>query len=461
MDAYGLWFDAHIKQIQKDYFEFLRFPSISAQIGYRDDCLKTAAWLRDYLHQGGFVARLIETQGLPLVYAENLNAGKDAPTLLIYGHYDVQPVDPLELWKSPPFEPTERDGSIYARGAVDDKGQIFYTLLALLSWKKEHGSLPVNLKICIEGEEESHSAGFFGVLPQLGDVLKADYLLVPDFDQVDSDTPAISLGARGMAALELELKGSLEDLHSGIYGGIAYNPNRALVELLGKLWDEQGKVTVPGFYEFVKEPTPSERESFFFPHEASFYQSVCGIYQLGGETERSLQERNWFRPTLEIHGLLGGYTGIGMKTVIPASASAKLTSRLVPGQDPAAITHALVNFFKQNTPPGMHLHIKTYPGAEAFRGQIDSLLVRAVSFGIKATTGKEPCKLLSGASIPVIAELMKVAQADVVGMGVGLSDDRIHAPNERFDMKRFKEGFCIVSGMLAYFKKGIDTKASF
>jgi acetylornithine deacetylase/succinyl-diaminopimelate desuccinylase-like protein len=393
-------------------------------------------------------AECIETQGCPLVYAEDLSAGPKASTLLIYGHYDVQPVDPLELWKSDPFEPVERDGLVYARGAVDDKGQILYALLAVQCWKELGHRLPINLKFCIEGEEESSSVGLALALPLLKEKLKADYLLVPDFGQLDKETPALSLGARGMVSLEVTLTGSHGDLHSGLHGGIAYNPNRALVELLAKLWDSEGRVQVKGFYDDVLETSEEEQKLYAFRFDPEQYKREFGIEAFSGEKGRTMKESNCFRPTLEINGLVGGYTGPGFKTVIPARASAKISCRLVPHQDPAKIGRQAADFLKQNVCPGIQVHVDVHPGAYAFRGNPTSKLARAVEQAATETTGKKCEKILSGASIPIVADLAQSIGAEVVGMGYGLPEDNIHAPNESFDFGRLEKGFLTVARTL-------------
>lgn len=443
------WFEKHKTKIREDYESFLRFPSVSADPAYRADCIRCADWLVAYLRKGNLEAERIETPTLPVVYAEDLSAGSEKPTILIYGHYDVQPVDPLELWKSPPFEPTERDGSIYARGAVDDKGQIFYAICAIQCWKDLGHPLPVNLKFCIEGEEEFQSKGLSEMLPSLKSKLQADQLLVVDFDQFDLDVPAISLGGRGIAAVELTLRGSNSDLHSGLYGGIAYNPNRALVELLAKLWDSDGKVKVPGFYDGVVEATEEDLKTFECRQTNAYYTEHLGIEAFGGEKGRSLHEANCFRPTLELNGIVGGYTGAGIKTVIPASAHAKITCRLVPGQDPVKITEAIVEFLKRHVVKGMKLEIIRHKGDPAFRGKRDSKLASAIAKAATETTGNQCRFVVTGGSIPIVPELMRVSGAGVVGMGYGLIDDAIHAPNERFDMRRFEQGFLTVGRALA------------
>lgn len=449
LDTLKKWYEQHRSEIQGDYFRFLRYESISTDPQYAKEVIHCAEWLAEYIEKkAGLKAECIATEKYPLVYAEDMRAGPNAPTLLIYGHYDVQPVDPLELWKSPPFEPTVRDGKVYARGAVDDKGQIFYAILAARVWKELGRELPINLKFCIEGEEESSSMGLCKSLPRLKEKLKADFLLIVDFGQLDVETPALTLGARGLVALEVTLIGSKTDLHSGGHGGIAYNPNRAMVELLSKLWDEEGRVQIEGFYDDVVELTEAEKGTFAFRFEAQNYRKEFGIDAFGGEKNRSLAEKNMLRPTLEINGIGGGYFGAGFKTVIPARATAKLSCRLVPNQDPQKILHSLTQFLKKHATAGMKVEVSSFGAEEAFRGNPNSQLSKAVSLAATEVMGK-PCKnTLSGGSIPVIQSMIRTLNADVVGMGYGLPTDDIHAPNEHFDMKRFENGFLTVARAL-------------
>ncbi|HSX38498.1 MAG TPA: dipeptidase [Chlamydiales bacterium] len=447
------WFHNRQSQIREAYFEFLRFASISADSTYKNDCLRCADWLVAFFRKEKIAAQRIETSTLPIVFAEELSAGQGRPTLLFYGHYDVQPVDPIELWDSPPFDPTERDGAIYARGAVDDKGQIFYAILAVACWKDLGYALPMNCKFCIEGEEEFHSTGLAKKLPELKNELKADYLLVVDFDALDPDMPAITLGARGLTSLEVTLKGSKGDLHSGMYGGIAYNPNRALVELLSKLWDQNGVVQVPGFYDHVIDPSSDEIKKFKWGHNASYYTTHFGIQAFGGEKGKSLQVANCFRPTLELNGIVGGYTGPGIKTVIPAQAQAKITCRLVPGQDPDRICNQIADFLKKHTVQGMSIEFVKHQGAKAFRGNVPSPLATAIAQAAFEVTGN-PCHyLLSGGSIPIVPDLIAASNAEMIGMGYGLISDRIHAPNEHFDMHRLEQGFLTIARALCLYPK--------
>jgi acetylornithine deacetylase/succinyl-diaminopimelate desuccinylase-like protein len=368
--------------------------------------------------------------------------------VLIYGHYDVQPVDPIELWESDPFEPTEREERVFARGAADDKGQIFYAMAALRALHELGASLGVNVKFCIEGEEESGSLGLTNALPKIKDLLQADSLLVVDFNAYDENTPAISLGARGIGSFDVTMTGSTGDLHSGSLGGIAYNPNRALAELLSKLYDKDGKVAIDGFYEGVIEPSLEEKEAYPAPHSKEYYTKAFGLEAFAGEKGRSLHESNVFRPTLEINGMAGGYFGPGFKTVIPAKAIAKLSCRLVPAQDPQKIRHKIEHFLREHCVKGMHLEVTFHGGAHAFRASPHSKLAIAVSKSAEKAAGPACKKMIAGGSVPVVAELARVINADVVGMGYGLETDQIHAPNEHFDFRRFKLGFLTVAGAI-------------
>lgn len=445
MDEFKRWFDQNFTSIKEDFFRFLRFASVSTDASYRQHVLDCADFLTAYLKKGGLHAEQIPTVGYPIVYAEEMSAGKGAPTILIYGHYDVQPVDPLELWESPPFEPTEREGNIFARGAVDDKGQIFYACLAVIAWKKLGKTLPVNLKFCIEGEEESHSMGLSTALPTLKSKLKADELLIVDFDSASDGRPQVTLGARGCIALEVTITGSNQDLHSGQMGGIAYNPNRALVQLLAKLWDENGTITVPGFYDNVEAPSHDDLKKTAFSVRAEELKKDFGIEAFANEKGKSLQESNWFRPTVDINGIFGGYTGKGSKTVIPSFATAKMTCRLVIHQDAQKVAQSIEKFLKAHAPKGMKVDVVQQGGIGAYRSSLSSPLSQAVAKAATEVTGKKCAYVLSGASIPIGAEFVRIFSIPAVGMGYGLSTDRIHAPNEHFDWKRFEQGFITIA----------------
>ena len=445
MHSIQRWIQKNLERIQRDYFTFLRFKTVGADPSCRSEMIACASWLKDYFAQGGFSSRLIETTGHPLVWAEHLEAGPNAHTLCIYGHYDVQPVDPLDLWLSDPFEPEVREGQVYARGALDDKGQIFFAILAALAFKEMGEKLSINLKFCIEGEEESGSEGLSDALAHLKPLLQADSLLIPDFGLPSRDQPAMTLGARGIVTMEVTLKGSHGDLHSGFYGGVAYNPNRALAYMLSKLWDESGHVQVPGFYDDVDVLSEKEKRDLSFSMTGRDYAEKFGIRAFGGEKGCSLMEANWLRPTLEINGMSGGYSGPGFKTVIPAMASAKLSCRLVLSQDPKKIGEQVGSFLTSLAPAGMDVNIRVLSAEPAFRGSGDSRLARAVE-GAYTDEMQKPCqKILAGGSIPIIAKFQEMGLRDVVGMGYGLPGDQIHAPNEHFDMDRLSQGIITVA----------------
>ena len=444
MDYFSKWYEKHEKDLKSSFFEFLKIPSISADLSQRHEIFKCASWVEAYLKKSGLHASLIQTSGNPIVFGEPFKLDPAKRTLLIYGHYDVQPVDPLELWESSPFEPEERDGKIYARGAVDDKGQILYAMAAVRALI-ERGPLPVNIKFCIEGEEETSSIGLANQLPYIKDQLKADDLLVVDFNSFDEKTPAVNLGARGMLTIELTLIGSNIDLHSGVLGGIAYNPIRALSELIAKLYDLSGKVAVDGFYDDVVDLEKEELEEISYPYDKAYFKKQFGIEKFGGELNRSLKEANFFRPTIEINGISGGYAGPGFKTVIPAKATAKISCRLVPNQDPNDIKNKVEAFLKKNCPQGMKIQIDIQDGFAAFRSSSKSKLAKALASACEEVMGRKAENLVSGGSIPVIAPLSLAIGAEVVGMGYCLATDQIHAPNEHFSMERFRNGFLTVA----------------
>jgi acetylornithine deacetylase/succinyl-diaminopimelate desuccinylase-like protein len=329
------WYEKNISQIYADYFTFLRFPSISTDPTYSNDIRKTADWLVSYLKQFGMEAELWQTEGHPVVFASYLEAGPDCPTVLIYQHYDVQPVDPLDLWISDPFEPTIRNERVYARGASDNKGQCFYSITAIKAFLEMGKSLNINIKLFIEGEEECGSKGPSNILEAKKEALKSDYLLIVDLGLPNASTPAVTLGHRGIVAMEVTCKNSSIDLHSGLLGGIALNPNRALVQLLSKLWDDKGRVRVPAFYDQIETPNAEELKHIDQKLDLKELESTFGVKAFQGEEDYTLWESNTIRPTLEINGIEGGYTGLGFKTVIPAVAKAKISCRLVPNQDPS------------------------------------------------------------------------------------------------------------------------------
>jgi len=442
------WYDIHSAKILQGYMEFLRFPSISTDIHYKEETRKTALWLFDYLVNIGLESEIWETKGHPVLFASHLKAGRDRPTLLIYHHYDVQPVEPLELWKTDPFEPVIKNNQIFARGALDNKGQCFYSLNAIAAFLALAEKNHLNIKVLIEGEEETGSAGTFGLLVEKAATLQADYLLIVDAGIPAAGVPAITLGSRGITTLHIELQNGHVDLHSGEHGGIALNPIRALVTLLSGLWDEKGRVAIAGFYDEV-EPLSLEELKLYDPHfDQEDYQKSFGVKAFAPEPGYGVIESNWFRPTLEINGIQGGYSGPGFKTVLPSKAMVNISARLVPNQDPDIISKKIEDFLRSRLPEGLLLNIEIGHGAKAYRCSYPSVIAKICAEAYEEVFKKECQLMLCGGSIPIISELAKTSGAEALLMGLGLAQDDIHAPNEHFGLDRFEQGFLVMGGIL-------------
>lgn len=452
--SFQAWYQEHQDQILSDYFEFLRFPSISTDPKYKGEIHKTALWLQHYLKKMGMAAELWETTNHPVVFATHLKAGPDRPTVLIYNHYDVQPVDPLEQWKSPPFEPVIRDGKVYARGASDNKGQCFYFLTALKAFLQKTEKLNVNLKLFIEGEEECGSSGSTDILKKRREELKADYVVILDMGIPEAGVPAITLGLRGIVALEVTCRNSRIDLHSGVHGGVALNPNRALATALSKLWDAQGKIAVPGFYDAVTVPRKEELSQIDQSFDEDRLRRVFGIQAFQGEPGWSLWASNKIRPTIEINGISGGYTGEGFKTVIPSQAKAKISCRLVPNQDPQKTAHQVADFLKTCVPPGIELSFIFDHGGKAVRTSPDTKVAKLAAEAY-AEVFKKPClKMFCAATVPIVADLAQAAGGELALMGVSLDEDDIHAPNEHFGLDQFYQGYQVMTSFLTRLNRG-------
>jgi acetylornithine deacetylase/succinyl-diaminopimelate desuccinylase-like protein len=449
------WFLKHKDHILREYFKFLSFPSISTDDAYKIQTRQTAEWLCAFLRSHKLEnVELWETSRHPVVFASHLKGGKNRPTLLIYHHYDVQPVDPLDHWHSDPFKPEMREGQIYARGALDNKGQCFYSLNAIAAFLELAKNSEINLKIFIEGEEESRGEGTFGLIPKKKKSLSADYLLIVDTRIPSLDIPAITLGVRGIASLEIECINAFEDLHSGNHGGIAMNPNRLLATALAKLWDEKGRIAVPGFYDAVRPISKQEIASIDLSFDPEEYTKLFGVKVFAPEPGFSLIESNWLRPTLEINGMSGGYTGKGFKTIIPAKAEAKISCRLVPDQDPRDIAERVGNFLRNQMPKELEFRLHIHPGeATAYRTPFPSKIVSIAKEAFEDVFQK-PCKyILNGASIPIVGALARSSGAEALMIGLGLPLDQVHAPNEHFGWDRFELGFLIMSKILMEFGK--------
>ncbi|MGC9269661.1 dipeptidase [Acidiphilium sp.] len=448
--------DANLETSRARWFDLLRIPSISAQPAHKADCRRAAAHMRDLLTGMGFEARLSETTGLPGVIATHHHAGGNAPRILFYGHYDVQPVDPVALWDADPFDPQLIDGPdgqrVVARGAVDDKGQVMMVLEAIRATLAVTGRLPVNLTVLLEGEEECGSPSLDAMLAAERSALAADFVLVADTNMWNRDTPAITTSLRGLAAVELKITGPNRDLHSGLFGGPALNPIRALTRILGELFDENGVIAIPGFYDAIAEipadMLASWRATGF--DEAAWLAAI-GLRHASGEAGRSVLEQNWSRPTAEINGIFGGYQGAGSKTVIPAEAGAKLTFRLVPGQDPDRIIDGFKRFVQQRLLPDAHAHFEVFGASPGLMVPIDAPFVRAAREALAAEFGKPPVLAGCGASIPVVEAFERHLGLRTLLVGFGLDDDRIHSPNEKFEMQCFHRGMRAEARMLAAF----------
>ncbi|NMO95468.1 dipeptidase [Paenibacillus lemnae] len=442
---YKAYFAEHREQHLNELKEWLSIPSISAISEHKEDVAKAADWLAEKLNAAGLEhVEIHQTAGHPIITADYLHAG-GKPTVLIYGHYDVQPVDPLHLWQTPPFEPEIRDGKLYARGATDDKGQLFLHVKAVEAILKQEKSLPVNVKFCIEGEEEVSSPNLPLYLEQHKDKLAADAILISDTSLLAPGKPAISTGLRGLCSLELTLETANTDLHSGTYGGGVPNALHAIVELLSSLHDKQGRVSVEGFYDGVQELSPEMREEFAkqqFDEEQ--LKDSLGLDSLYGEEGFSFVERVGARPTLELNGVYGGFQGEGSKTVIPKEAHAKITCRLVADQDPQAVLNAIEKHLKAHTPPGAKLTFKPKEKAFAFNVDPSHPLLQKAADAFKEVYGTRALFTKDGGSIPIVEKLSSTLNAPAVMMGFGLPDENLHAPNEHFNLENFDLGLLTI-----------------
>ncbi|MCD6365453.1 MAG: dipeptidase [Planctomycetes bacterium] len=422
-------------------FELLRIPSIANVSGDDDACGQCAEWLARHMEGIGLEARLVATSGKPVVLAKS-EILPDRPTLLLYGHYDVQPGDPIEQWTSAPFEPTERDGAIYARGADDNKGQTFAHLMAVEAWQNAGGGLPVNLKIIIEGEEEIGSPNMEAFLTEHAAELSADTAVISDSEFFAPSVPSITYSLRGLVYVELTVCGAADDLHSGTHGGAVANPLNALAKMIAAMHDDTGRVTIPGFYDDVTDLSKAEREAWRrLPFDEASYAASLGLETLGGgERGFTVLERRWARPTLDCHGIVGGYIEPGAKTVIPAEATAKISSRLVPNQEPEKIIAGFKRFVAQNTPSGVRASIVVHSTARPVALATGSPAMQAAGEALEAAFGRKPVEIRAGASIPVVETIQRLLGLDTVLMGFGLPDDNLHAPNEKFDLEQLWGG---------------------
>jgi len=428
------------KQRMKDLFELLNFPSVSAKSEHKKDVADCAEWLNSHLNVIGFKSKVYKTPGHPIVYAEYM-VDKKHPTIIYYGHYDVQPPEPLELWKTPPFKPEIRDGYIYARGATDDKGQTFAQIKGLEAVIKTTGTLPVNIKFLIEGEEETHSVNLPKFIKQNKKMLKGDIVVVSDTAQFNKNLPAVTYGLRGIASVEVFVYGPNRDVHSGSFGGAIANPVNILCGLVGQLHDKNNKITILGFYKDVKSLTKWEKNQFKkLPYNAAEYKKSLGINELQGEKGFSTYERAWARPTCDVNGIKGGYQGEGAKTIIPSMASCKITMRLVPNQDPIDICNKFEKYLLKIAPKSVKVKVDKHGGAKGVVVPTDGPWLEASGRAIKAGFGKEPVFMREGGSIPIVGDFKDILGLDTLLIGFGQQDDNIHSPNERFRIVDFERG---------------------
>ncbi|MEJ2747264.1 MAG: dipeptidase [Anaerolineae bacterium] len=430
--------EAHLAEL----VEFLKIPSISTQPEHEADVFAAAEWMVQAMQHAGIEhVHLVETPRHPLIYGDWLHAGSDAPTVLIYGHYDVQPPDPLELWQSPPFEPVIRDDYLYARGASDDKGQAYIHIKAVQAYLHTNGRLPVNVKFILEGEEEIGGASLEAFIPQSKQLLAADVALVSDTHILSPELPAIVYGLRGLCYILMDITGPDHDLHSGSFGGGINNPINAAAHIIAKLKDENGRILIPGFYDKVRQLSTEEREILRqFPLDEEKWLANAGAPQIWGEPEFSLVERLGARPTLDVNGIIGGYTAAGRKTVLPSTVHVKISMRLVPDQDPREIAALFRQYVESITPPSVTVKIDASSFSPASITDYTVPAMRAASTAYEQVFGREPVYMREGGSIPVVAAFQSELGLETVLMGFGLPSDRIHSPNERFYIPNFYKG---------------------
>jgi len=437
-------------QANKDRFieeliELLKIPSVSADSNYKGNVMDAAEVVRKSLEKAGAdKTELCQTAGFPVVYAEKMiDASK--PTILVYGHYDVQPADPLELWDSPPFEPVIKNGKIYARGACDDKGQMYMHVKAF-ELMMQTDQLPCNVKFIIEGEEEVGSANLETFISANKEKLKADIILISDTSMLSMENPSITTGLKGLSYLEVEVTGPNRDLHSGVYGGAVANPINILCEMIGSLKDENNHINIPGFYDNVLEASAKERELMAkTPFNLEDYKSKLGIDEVHGEAGYTTIERKGIRPTLDINGMWGGYIGEGAKTVLPSTASAKISMRLVPNQSDEEITEKFKKHFESIAPKSVKVQVKPHHGGEPYVMPIDIPEYKAASDAIIRAFGKEPVPVRAGGSIPIVALFEEVLGLKSILLGFGLDTDAIHSPNEHYGIENFLKGIETIS----------------
>jgi acetylornithine deacetylase/succinyl-diaminopimelate desuccinylase-like protein len=431
----------HYPRFRDELFDFLRIPSVSAVRAHDGDTRRAAEWFAARCRDIGLDTQVMETGGHPAVVAAYRGAPAGAPTVLVYGHYDVQPADPIALWTSPPFEPTVRDGRIYARGSVDDKGQLFLHLKAIEAHLKTRGTLPVNIVVLAEGEEEVGSEHLAAFIEQHRTQLACDAVVISDSAMFAPGIPSLLSSLRGLAYFEITVRGPAQDLHSGTYGGAVVNPAMALARMLSTLHDDQGRVMIPGFYDAVEAWPDAVRAGFAqLPFDEAEFQRTVGAPALNGEQGYSTLERTWIRPTCEVNGLLSGWTGEGAKTVLPAQAMAKVSCRLVPAQTPADIEAKMAAHLQAVAPAGVTVDVVHLHGGMPWRGELEGPFVAAAQRALAATFGREAVITGNGGSIPVVGDFTRLLGAPVLLIGFGLPGENAHAPDEWMAEENYRKG---------------------
>jgi acetylornithine deacetylase/succinyl-diaminopimelate desuccinylase-like protein len=440
MSAINQYIEQNKERFLQELIGLLKIPSVSADPKYKQDVFKTAEEVKKYLDLAGAdKTEICQTAGYPIVYGEKI-IDTNLPTVLVYGHYDVQPPDPLDLWHSPPFEPVVKDGKIFARGACDDKGQVFMHVKAFEAMMKTN-SLPCNVKFMIEGEEEVGSDNLGKFVSENKSKLKADVILISDTSIIANDTPSIDVGLRGLSYLEVEVTGPNRDLHSGVYGGAVANPINVLCDMISSMKDENNHITIPGFYEKVVELSKTDRDELALaPFDLDEYKKSLDIAEVMGEAGYSTSERSSIRPTLDVNGIWGGYIGEGAKTVLPSKAYAKISMRLVPNQNSDEITQLFTAHFTKIAPKGVKVKVTPHHGGEPVVTPTDSIAFKAASAAMQTTFGKKPIPTRGGGSIPIVALFEKVLGLKSVLMGFGLDSDAIHSPNEHYGLFNYYKG---------------------
>jgi len=455
MNTIKSYINQNKEKFLEELFGLIRIPSVSARPEHKDDMIKAAEYIRSaLLAAGAQKAELKSTKGFPVVYAEKI-IDSSKPTVLVYGHYDVQPADPLDLWKSPPFEPEIREGKIFARGADDDKGQMFMHVKAF-ELMNNTGTLPCNVKFMIEGEEEIGSPSLKEFCKENKQLLKADIILISDTTMIAGDIPSITVGLRGLSYFQVELTGPNRDLHSGLYGGAVANPANMLAKMIASLTDENNRITIPGFYDDVMDVSDAERrEMAKAPFNLENYKKALDIDDVVGEKGFSTIERTGIRPTLDVCGMWSGYTGEGAKTVLPSQAFAKISMRLVPNQKSKKIDKLFEEHFKSMSPPGIKVIVTSLHGGEGSVSPIDTPGFIAASKAIEETFGKKPIPTRSGGSIPIVADFEEVLGIKSILMGFGLDSDAIHSPNENYPLDHFYKGIETIPLFYRYFSEEV------